>query len=48
VVEAFRAPANADKGVILVGGRMVERLHERMARKTLEIVEQLEALHPGE
>jgi citrate lyase subunit beta/citryl-CoA lyase len=43
VVEAFRAPANSGKGVILVGGRMVERLHERMARKTLEIVEQLEA-----
>jgi citrate lyase subunit beta/citryl-CoA lyase len=43
VVEAFRVPANANKGVILVGGRMVERLHERMARKTLEIVEQLEA-----
>jgi citrate lyase subunit beta/citryl-CoA lyase len=43
VVEAFKAPANADKGVILVGGRMVERLHERMAKKTLEIVEQLSA-----
>ena len=41
VVEAFKAPDNVNKGVILVGGRMVERLHERMAKKTLEIVDQL-------
>jgi citrate lyase subunit beta/citryl-CoA lyase len=43
VVAAFKVPENVNKGVILVGGRMVERLHERMAKKTLEIVEQLEA-----
>jgi citrate lyase subunit beta/citryl-CoA lyase len=41
VVEAFKAPDNVNKGVILVAGRMVERLHERMAKKTLEIVDQL-------
>jgi len=39
----LKVPENVNKGVILVGGRMVERLHERMAKKTLEIVEQLEA-----
>jgi citrate lyase subunit beta/citryl-CoA lyase len=43
IVAAFKVPENVNKGVILVGGRMVERLHERMAKKTLEIVEQLEA-----
>jgi citrate lyase subunit beta/citryl-CoA lyase len=43
VVAAFKVPENVNKGVILVGGRMVERLHERMAKKTLEIVEQLDA-----
>jgi citrate lyase subunit beta/citryl-CoA lyase len=39
VVAAFKTPENAKKGVILVGGRMVERLHERMAKRTLEIAE---------
>ena len=39
VVAAFKTPENTKKGVILVGGRMVERLHERMAKRTLEIAE---------
>src|SRR6185295_3321331 len=43
VVAAFKAPDNINKGVILLGGRMVERLHERMAKRTLEIVDQLTA-----
>ncbi len=37
VIEAFAAPENSGKGVITVGGRMVERLHERVARRTLEL-----------
>lgn len=44
VVEAFRAPQNADKAVILVGGRMHERLHERMARRILETAQQIKGI----
>jgi citrate lyase subunit beta/citryl-CoA lyase len=44
VIEAFAAPENAGKGVITVGGRMVERLHERMARRTLEVAEAIEMI----
>jgi citrate lyase subunit beta/citryl-CoA lyase len=35
VVEAFALPQNAGKGVISVGGRMVERLHLAVAEKVL-------------
>jgi citrate lyase subunit beta/citryl-CoA lyase len=42
VVAAFKVPENTRKGVILVGGRMVERLHERMAKRTLEVAALLE------
>jgi citrate lyase subunit beta / citryl-CoA lyase len=51
VVAAFRAPENADKGVIVAGGRMLERLHERMALRILESAAEIEALEldePGE
>lgn len=41
VVAAFRAPENADKAVIMAGGRMLERLHERMARRILEIANEI-------
>jgi citrate lyase subunit beta/citryl-CoA lyase len=37
VIEAFAAPENAGKGVITVDRRMVERLHERAARRTLDL-----------
>jgi citrate lyase beta subunit len=30
--------------VITAGGRMLERLHERMARRILEVADQIEAL----
>jgi citrate lyase subunit beta/citryl-CoA lyase len=44
VIEAFSAPDNAGKSVITVGGRMVERLHERQARRTLEVAKAIEAM----
>jgi len=35
IVSAFEQPENADKGVIALEGKMVERLHLEIARKTL-------------
>lgn len=37
IVEAFAQPENADKGVITLGGRMVERLHAMSAERLLAI-----------
>ena len=42
VVAAFDAPAAAGHGVLRVDGRMVERLHLGMARRTLALAERLE------
>jgi citrate lyase subunit beta/citryl-CoA lyase len=44
IVAAFALPENAGKGVIRLNGRMVELLHERMARRTLAVAEGIEAL----
>ncbi len=44
VVDAFETPGNANKGVILADGHMLERLHERMARRILEIAKQIETI----
>ncbi len=44
VIEAFAAPDNSGKGVITVDGRMVERLHERVARRTLELADAIRAM----
>ena len=44
VIEAFADPDNAGKGVIKVAGRMVERLHERQAKRTLEMAEAIAAM----
>jgi len=41
IVAAFADPAAKDAGVIALEGKMVERLHEVMARRTLAIVEAL-------
>ena len=35
----FDAPENADKGVVQIDGKMVERLHLDIARRTLQLVE---------
>jgi citrate lyase subunit beta/citryl-CoA lyase len=39
IIAAFDEPTNKDKGVIQIDGRMVERLHADMARRTLSIAE---------
>lgn len=43
VVEAFAAPDNARLEVLRLAGRMVERLHERQARRTLKLAEAITA-----
>ena len=48
VIEAFADPDNTGKGAIRVAGRMVERLHERQARRTLEMAEAIEAMKEDE
>ena len=47
VIAAFRAPENADKAVIMAGGRMLERLHERMARRILDVANELRVINSG-
>jgi citrate lyase subunit beta/citryl-CoA lyase len=39
LIAAFDLPENRDKGVVQVEGRMVERMHAEMARRTVEIAE---------
>jgi citrate lyase subunit beta/citryl-CoA lyase len=39
ILAAFNEPENAGKGVIALDGRMVERLHADMARRTVAIAE---------
>ena len=41
VIDAFGQAENANKGVIVVEGRMVERLHFGMAQRTVAIAEQI-------
>lgn len=48
IIEAFDEPENAHKGVITVDGRMVERLHLVMARRTVAIAEGIEAMRKTE
>jgi citrate lyase subunit beta / citryl-CoA lyase len=38
-IAAFALPENLDKGVVRIDGRMVERLHADMARRTVAIAE---------
>jgi citrate lyase subunit beta/citryl-CoA lyase len=40
----FELPENADKGVVQIDGRMVERLHVDMARRTVMIAEAIERM----
>jgi citrate lyase subunit beta/citryl-CoA lyase len=47
IVEVFERPENADKGAVAVDGRMVERLHAEMARRTLSLAEAIEAQERG-
>jgi citrate lyase subunit beta/citryl-CoA lyase len=41
-IAAFDLPENKDKGVVQIDGRMVERMHAEMARRTVEIADAIE------
>jgi citrate lyase subunit beta/citryl-CoA lyase len=43
MIAAFDRPENRDKGVVQIDGRMVERMHAEMARRTVAIAEAIEA-----
>jgi citrate lyase subunit beta/citryl-CoA lyase len=42
LIAAFDRPENRNQGVVQVDGRMVERLHAEMARRTVAIAEAIE------
>jgi citrate lyase subunit beta / citryl-CoA lyase len=42
MIEAFDLPQNRGKGVVSIDGRMVERLHADMARRTVAIAEAIQ------
>jgi citrate lyase subunit beta/citryl-CoA lyase len=41
IIDAFGRPENSNKGVIVVDGHMVERLHFAMAQRTVAIADQI-------
>lgn len=43
IIAAFDQPENKDKGVVQIEGRMVERMHADMARRTVMIAEAIAA-----
>jgi citrate lyase subunit beta/citryl-CoA lyase len=43
MIAAFDLPENKDKGVVQIDGRMVERLHAEMARRTVAIADAIAA-----
>ncbi len=45
VIAAFDLPENQAKGVLQIDGRMVELLHQQMAKRTLAIADAIAALH---
>jgi citrate lyase subunit beta/citryl-CoA lyase len=44
IVAAFEKPENASRGAIQLDGRMVERLHAEMARRTIAIADAIAAM----
>ena len=42
-IAAFDLPENKNKGVVQIDGRMVERMHAEMARRTVAIADAIEA-----
>ena len=42
MIAAFDLPENRDKGVVQIDGRMIERLHAEMARRTVAIAQAIE------
>ncbi len=47
IIAAFDLPENANKGVIQIDGRMVERLHNDMARRTVAIADAIAPAKPA-
>lgn len=47
IIAAFARPENTKKGVIVVEGHMVERLHLRMSERTVEIAESIREMEAG-
>jgi citrate lyase subunit beta / citryl-CoA lyase len=43
MIAVFNAPENAEKGVVQIDGRMVERMHADMARRTVAIADAIAA-----
>jgi citrate lyase subunit beta/citryl-CoA lyase len=48
IIAAFDLPENAGKGVIQIDGRMIERLHAEMARRTVEIADAIAQREPAD
>ncbi|MEZ5819745.1 MAG: CoA ester lyase [Xanthobacteraceae bacterium] len=44
IIAAFQQPENASRGAIQLDGRMVERLHAEMARRTIAIADAIAAM----
>ena len=44
ILASFDDPANQDKGVVQVDGRMVERMHAEMARRAVAIADAIDAV----
>ncbi|NVN85782.1 MAG: CoA ester lyase [Rhodopseudomonas sp.] len=44
IIAAFERPENANRGAIQLDGRMVERLHAEIARKTIAIADAIETM----
>ena len=44
IIAAFELPENASRGAIQLDGRMVERLHADMARRTIAIADAIAAM----
>ena len=47
MIAAFEEPGNENKGVIQIDGRMVERLHAEMARRTVAIADAIAKTKPS-
>jgi citrate lyase subunit beta/citryl-CoA lyase len=47
IIDAFDQPGNENKGVIQIDGRMVERLHADMARRTVGIADAIAQRQSG-
>ena len=47
IIDAFDRPENRGKGVVQIDGRMVERMHADIARRTVAIVEAISKANVG-